>query len=477
MKPQFIFHPSPGSNLYRFGAFFVFLSALVAHPNAARADYLWYHDLRGDFSINQVSSRSTPDSSIVDNAGDIIVSGFLQRKNGEIVTVAYDKTGAPLWSQSVPATPLERSHLVTNSKGDILVLLQESSGRPPTLIRYSGHGALISKTTLDAGLPDTGLTSTTLLVDSADNIYLCASGYTFDGNELSASFLVVSKYDSDLTRLWTRTDISSSNAGETDLLSAALDVGGNVIVTGYEKSDGEILLGKYDTDGNLLFLRVLTGEQAPNYFILFLTTDEEGSIYLSGIHQYDVSHARLVITKYSSAGEQDWVRSDDGGAYPGDYYDAGPIIIDASGDLVVSGDIYTPAHVGKRSLIKYDSDGNRLWIHRTSRDYAGSQRVVGLFSDENSNVYVVEQVVPKLSVTRSFPHGIVGVSELDSAGNSVWRQNYLGAHVHPDSAVVTSSAFDASSGILYVSGTSDFNPVTTRQLLLEKDWFTVAFQP
>ncbi len=480
MQQQSPFQLSPGYTLYRFFAFFVLLLSLVANPSAARADYLWYHDLRGDSSVNQ-DTRSIPDSTLVDKAGDVIVSGFLQRKNGEIATVAYDKTGVFLWKQSIPGNAIERPRLATNSEGDILVFItyQEYSRRLPILLKYSKQGILISKSTLDAGTNNGVSYFGTYLVDASDNIYLCGTEAIYNGNSFFASILVISKFSPELTRLWTQTIANSNSDNNAELVNASLDNDSNLIVTGYEQSENECLLGKYDPNGNLLFLQTLSGEQSPNFSSLFLTTDKEDSIYLSGIHQYDVSHARLVVTKYSSAGQQAWVRYDDGGGEDdlGDYYSSGPIIIDADGDLVASGDIAISSHVSKRSLIKYDRDGNRLWIHRTSRYYAVLDRVVGLYSDESCNLYVVEQVLPKLSETRMLPHGIVGVSELDSAGNSLWRQNYLGAHVHPGNALVTSSAFDASSGILYVCGTSDFNPVTTRQIFLEKDWFTVAYQP
>jgi hypothetical protein len=223
-----------------------------------------------------------------------------------------------------------------------------------------------------------------ITTDSGGNIYV--TGYT-DGNvdgqtKTGASWdLFVVKFDSSGTKQWTRLlGVATKN---TIAYAIASDSGGNVFVTGFTTGnlDGQSLSGtndafivKYNTSGSRQWTRLLgiAGQVTTGYGI---TTDSNGSVYITGITQGNLDGqtktggADLFVTKYDSGGTKIWTRllGAAGGAIQTFGYS---ITSDSSSNVYVTGKTGgtfdgLPAIGGQDSyVVKYNTSGVKQWTRR-----------------------------------------------------------------------------------------------------------------
>ena len=92
-------------------------------------------------------------------------------------------------------------------------------------------------------------------VDTTGNIFV--TGFEYRGDLGQSSNVWLRKYDTNGNTLWTETYDNPGHSSDV-ARGVALDAAGNVYVTGIERRDDlgqnlNIWLGKYDTDGNILW--------------------------------------------------------------------------------------------------------------------------------------------------------------------------------------------------------------------------------
>jgi Abnormal spindle-like microcephaly-assoc'd, ASPM-SPD-2-Hydin/Beta-propeller repeat len=145
-------------------------------------------------------------------------------------------------------------------------------------------------------------------------------------------------------------------------------------------------LEKYDANGNRLWGGSL--DDVVSAFGEAVATDAADNVYVSGAGDYQTNpgfndSVRFITIKYSASGERQWIR----------YYDAGEdqfggakfIAVDAQGNSYVTGSTGN-ANFGPDVTIKYDTNGNQLWVAQFT-DSAGNYPS-GLALDADGNVYV-----------------------------------------------------------------------------------------
>src|SRR5690606_29446887 len=172
-----------------------------------------------------------------------------------------------------------------------------------------------------------------LAVDAAGNVYIAGFAAVPAGEGISYDYVVL-KYDPAGTLAW---DKYYSGMGGEDIPNAlAVDVAGNVYVTGYSWGNfANYATVKYDTNGNEAWARRFTdgfGEMATH-----IKVAGGGNVYVTGYSGHSVAgDAEDFLTiKYSPAGEQLWVNRYNA---PGDGNDHPEgLEIDADGDLIVAG--------------------------------------------------------------------------------------------------------------------------------------------
>jgi hypothetical protein len=220
----------------------------------------------------------------------------------------------------------------------------------------------------------------------------------------------------------------SSSDTVTDM---TVDKDGNVYVTGYSIGSDrsrDYATIKYDAHGNQLWAAGYNGpgtsRENSSDLALALAVDGMGNVYVTGILQAYVNANEYATIKYDADGNQLWVSR-----FPG------PVdVINFSIDLAVDhdGNVYTTS--GSANLnrtrdeyatVKYDADGNQLWAAR----YNGGgrdDRPYRLAVDSEGNAYVTGRSTP-------FDDGYVTI-KYDANGNQSWiarsRTSNLGDRPH-----------------------------------------------
>jgi len=137
--------------------------------------------------------------------------------------------------------------------------------------------------------------------------------------------------------------------------------------------------------------------------------------------------------KYDSDGSQQWVARYNG---PGNGYDIGFVLAaDAAGNVYVTGESYGVGTDFDFATVKYDSDGNQLWVARYNGPGNSSDAPSAMVLDEVSNVYMTG-----FSGTTVTLYGYATV-KYDSDGNELWVARYNGSGASDNSP--TAIALDA----------------------------------
>ncbi|UCC97171.1 MAG: SBBP repeat-containing protein [Phycisphaerales bacterium] len=232
----------------------------------------------------------------------------------------------------------------------------------------------------------------------------------------------------------------------------AVDASGNVYVTGYShgaKSSYDYATAKYDGAGNLLWLARYDGPGKYDDQAAAVAVDHQGNVYVSG-HSYSAgAGADYATIKYNAQGIEQWAARYNG---PGNDNDiVFDMVLDASGHVYVTGEGDGGDSRRDYTTIKYDPDGNVLWVavYDGVGHHQDSARAIAI--DKAGNVYVTGH-----SYTDNLTREDFATVKYDALGNEVWTARYIGPATPPYSGYDTSEAIAVDeTGHVYVTGYSD----------------------
>jgi hypothetical protein len=168
-----------------------------------------------------------------------------------------------------------------------------------------------------------------------------------------------------------------------------------------------------------------------------IAVDGSGNVYVTGFIDDSATFLDYATIKYDPNGNELWVRRY---TEPGIWVDrAYAIALDNSGNVYVTG-----ASRDDYATIKYSPQGNELWVRRYNGSGDGPDRAYAIAVDGSNNVYVTGE---------SWGSG-TGVDyvtiKYSPQGTQLWVQRYSGPH---DYDVAYAIALDGS-GNVYVTGES-----------------------
>ncbi len=271
-----------------------------------------------------------------------------------------------------------------------------------------------------------------LLALASVNVGCCLFGTSTSDQAIGQAW--VSRYD--------------GGAGDDDGAQAlALDSQGNICVTGY--SWGNHTLAdwatiKYDTAGRPLWVTRYNGPASDQDWALDMVVDKSDYVYVTGWSTGNGTETDFTTIKYDPAGRQLWCARYDG---PVSGYDlAYAIALDYSGDVYVTGWSQGNGTDADCVTIKYNSEGHQLWVARYNGPAGGEDKAYALVTDGWSNVYVTGS-------SRGAGTGADCVTiKYDTEGNQLWVARYNGPANGDDQA--QSIAVD-HWGDIYVTGWSE----------------------
>ena len=226
----------------------------------------------------------------------------------------------------------------------------------------------------------------------------------------------------------------------------AVDNHGFIYVTGYSSKSGfgyDIVTVKYNVNGDSIWVRRYNGSANGDDGGVYIAIDSLDNIYVVGFTANSGTGASdLTTIKYSSGGNQLWVRNYNG---PGNSADqATSIVLDSQSNVYVSGYSIGNGTGEDFATLKYNSSGSLQWVRRYNGPGNGNDQAKGLVIDNLGNSYVT-----------GFSAGIgTGSSDFATikyspAGDSLWVKRYNGTSNGVDQArAIGKDPF----GNIYVTG-------------------------
>ena len=185
--------------------------------------------------------------------------------------------------------------------------------------------------------------------------------------------------------------------------------------------------------------------------------DASGNVYVTGSTGVDPLEyeADLVTIKYDTDGNELWVaRYDNNGGVAGD--SAGALALDDSGNVYVTGSSDGGSTELDYATVKYDGDGNQVWVARHNGFGNGDDTANSLAVDASGSVYVTGRVfmnsIPPPLYMEFYNYCTVKYLADGTMDWSIRHDNSI-ASDH----VATSVAVDVS-GNVYVTGRSSLSP-------------------
>ena len=273
------------------------------------------------------------------------------------------------------------------------------------------------------GTGDTTDFSASAAVDDSGNVYV--TGYSY-GSGTASDYLTI-KYNSAGDSVWVRRYNGPGNDIDR-AASIAVDISGNVYVTGVSYDTGSIIACatiKYNSEGIQQWIGRISNRDGVS-----IVVDGSGNSYVTG-GRYGGS---IFTVKYSPDGTRLWLSG-----YGSSHSSSSSIAVDGSGNVYVTGDDWD----GSASLLdyvtmKYNSDGARQWLIRYNSSDFFDDRATDIALDSSGNVYVTGS---------RHDENTYGTIKYNSEGVQQWVSTY------GYNGGASSIAVD-KSGNVYVTGNS-----------------------
>ncbi|OGC84301.1 MAG: hypothetical protein A2V73_04880 [candidate division Zixibacteria bacterium RBG_19FT_COMBO_42_43] len=326
-----------------------------------------------------------------------------------------------------------------------------------TTVKYAPNGNILWVRTYDGPASGDDI-ATSIKVDGKGNVYVTGSS---DGQWGVTYFdYATIKYSSNGAILWVRRYNGPVN--NRDLATTlAIDGKENVYVTGTSWggiTGDDYATIKYGPDGDTIWVRRYNGPGNSDDIATALTVDDSGNAYVTGISFDTITFGDIVTIKYSPNGDTLWLRRFDGPAHGSDI--PWDLDIDRSGNVYVTGRTSDTVTLFDYVTLKYDLNGNLLWLkYHDGGLYGSSDESRALTVDDSGNVYVT-------GVVGSFPNTDYGTIKYAANGDVVWQRVYNGPWDNDEIAI----ALDVDVfGNVYVTGRSN--------LYLDYDYATLKYTP
>ncbi|MGH2574488.1 MAG: SBBP repeat-containing protein [Ignavibacteria bacterium] len=315
----------------------------------------------------------------VDRLGNVYISGWINTNNQgtDMVTVKYSASGVQQWvavyNEGGPGSNDLVEKIATDTLGNIYVCGYSGINFGPyhgVLIKYNTNGNQVWARVY-YGPTGQGAGFTAMAIDRQNNIYVIAGRSTL-------------KYNTNGDSIWVR--VFTGGGGSR---SIALDPSGNVYLGGMRTMsfppNTDCLVIKYDSSGALQWYVYYDGSY--NDVVRKITVDVSGNAYIAGYIDTAAAPWQYFLTiKYNSAGIQQWVRRYTGPS--NSPASAFSIITDKLGNAYVTGWSSGTGSFADYTTIKYNSNGDSLWVRRYNGPGSDNDEAYAIAIDDSANVYV-----------------------------------------------------------------------------------------
>ncbi len=406
-----------------------------------------------------ISDYDAPAGLGIDLAGSVYVSGTSYGLDSyeDFTTVKYSFTGAQVWVSRYDGTGNDYD-VVTSVTSDISGNTYITGGSynidfdsDYMTIKYDtfGDSDWGSRYNGPAFSDDTPFA---LTIDAARNVYVTGASYGIGSSE---NYVTI-KYSSTGSTRWTSIYNGPGNSIDVGM-AIAVDGPGNVYVTGSSiggSSYEDFATVKYSSLGVQHWVARYAGPSVDYDAASTIAVDGSGNVVVGGVSYGTVSDEDIAIVRYSATGVEQWVSRYNGEGNSSD--EAEDLVLDASGNAILTGTSYDIASQSDYATVKYDGAGNQLWVARYNGTGDAEDFVSRVEVDPSGNVYITGT---SYGLTTGYD---ITTLKYSSAGSQLWVARYTSSGIATDEAIdlkvdaagnayVTGSRFSAASQKDYVT--------------------------
>ncbi len=392
---------------------------------------------------------------VIDAAGNVYITGSTLTVSflgaADIATIKYNSNGVQQWvayyngPASSDSSRDYGSSIAVDSAGNVYVTgmsFGTGTNFDYITIKYNSNGVQkwIARYNSPSNSDDEAIG---LAVDNAGNVFVTG---TSPGSGSVSEFTTI-KYDSSGAQIWIKGYIGT---GDVSARPAAmkLDASGNVYITGSSNHPGtsdNYATVKYNSAGVQQWGVPYFGASSFQDNANAIALDNSGNIYVTGASWGINSNLDYATIKYNSSGSQLWARRYNGPASSTDI--ANSMAVDSSGNVCVTGFSLGSGTSYDYATIKYNSNGDTLWVRRYDYGPGGNRddRAFALALDNTGNVYVT-------GWSSSNTFNDYATIKYNSTGNQLWLQRYNGSGSYDDNSAAIAAD---NSGNVYITGASN----------------------
>ncbi|MEK7264114.1 MAG: T9SS type A sorting domain-containing protein [Bacteroidota bacterium] len=375
---------------------------------------------------------------VCDKSNNVIITGVsysVESLGEEITTVKYNASGTKLWSKKF-SNNIDDYYYVydvdVDTTGNIAVCGAVSYDAS-LIIKYKANG------TRDWFTMDTSITElTTIVADDSGNFY--SGGFVIKNN---LSDMAIVKYNTDGSKIWSATYDGRYHKDDIPI-KIMLDSERNVFLVGvsgisvYEIANDIVTL-KYNYNGLQLGVLYYIGKPISNNSLNASVMDAAGNLYVSGTDYNSSMTSDILTIKYSPNDSIEWIARY---SSPGYNYDAPTAIaVDNVGNVFVTGVIYSDC-----VTIKYSPSGEQLWVTTYGGTSGRKDAPIGIATDNSGNAYVIANII-----NGSNRNADIATIKYSPDGSEEWVKIYNG---EMDSVDIASSFTIDNSGNIYLAGST-----------------------
>ncbi|MHA1369651.1 MAG: binary toxin-like calcium binding domain-containing protein [Promethearchaeota archaeon] len=291
----------------------------------------------------------------------------------------WDLNGNLIWNKTVAHTTSIEDYLNSIWSDGTYLYTCGYYGGNLYLVKWDGDGNVIWNQIWNPGNFSEGIS----IWGDGTYIYTCGSGNVVHNATTSLDLLLV-KWDTDGNQIWNRTWGGNYN----DEGHAVCGDGTYIYTCGATASfssgsSGDVLLVKWDTDGNQIWNRTWGG----------LREDEGNAIwtngtciYISGLtHSYGSGHNDVLIMRWDADGNLIWNRT-----WGKSTHDECALSLWSNGTRIYTiGYTWLPSsYICSLLLISWDEDGNLHWVRNSSAGFNYWTDGRSIWSDGQGNLYM-----------------------------------------------------------------------------------------
>jgi hypothetical protein len=390
----------------------------------------------------------------VDSAGNAYVTGAQNwTGNGmECTTIKYDHSGNEVWAARYVGSGNSAASgdaIAVDAAGNVYVAadtLNSSGTSDYTTIKYDSNGNEVWAVRYN-GPADGNDLPYALAVDATGNVYVtgvsAGSGSDYD--------YATVKYDSDGNEQWVARYNGPGNSWDY-ATAIAVDSAGNVYVSGTSVGSGtgeDYATVKYAANGAQVWVARYNGPGNASDQVgsaSALAVDGAGNVYVTGSSAGSGTGSDYATVKYAANGAQVWVARYNGPANLED--GAYGLALDNANNVYVTGTSDGNGTAKDYATVKYDMDGKELWLARYDGPDSSDDAAFGIALDSGNNVYVSGN---SYGVSTGYDYATV---KYDGNGNQLWVARFNDSDSLFDD--VWAMAVDGA-GDVYVTGVSGVN--------------------